>query len=80
MELTPSSTLYSRKFTITRIINGSIADESGFSINDPITLLDVQFDEEKTVMALQVSTKKRKKGYIDISIGMSSALDSAFYF
>ncbi len=80
MELTPSSTLYSRKFTITRIINGSIADESGFSINDPVTILDVQFDEEKTVMGLQVSTKKRKKGYIDISIGMSSALDSAFYF
>ena len=65
---------------ISRLINGGIADESGFSVTDPVTIYDVQFDEEKTTISIQLSTKKRKKGYIDISIGMSSALDSPYYF
>ena len=80
MELTPASTLSSKRFVISRLINGGIADESGFSVTDPVTIYDVQFDEEKTTISIQLSTKKRKKGYIDISIGMSSALDSPYYF
>lgn len=80
MGLVHNSTISSRKFSVSSIINGSIADESGFSETDPITIYDIDFDEEKTSIYIQLMTKRKKKGYIDISIGLSAMLDSPYYF
>lgn len=80
MELVPSSTLNSNRFTITEIIPGSIADESGFSVTDPITIFDVKFSEENDSIGIRISTKNRKKGYLDVSIGLWASLDSPYYF
>lgn len=80
MELVPSSTLNSNRFTITEIIPGSIADESGFSVTDPITIFDVKFSEENDSIGIRISTKNRKKGYLDVSIGLGASLDSPYYF
>ncbi len=80
MELVPSSTLNSNRFTITEIIPGSIADESGFSVTDPITIFDVKFSEGNDSIGIRISTKNRKKGYLDVSIGLWASLDSPYYF
>ncbi|MGP1458434.1 MAG: S1C family serine protease [Treponema sp.] len=80
MELTPSSTVYSRKYTITNILNGSVADESGFSVTDPVYIADVDFVEENSVILVSVSTRKKKKGYLDITMRIGNRLDNHFYF
>ena len=80
MGLVSSSTLNSNKFTITEIIPGSIADESGFSVTDPVTIYEVKFSEEKDSVGIRLSTKNRKKGYLDVSIGLGASLDSPYYF
>ncbi len=80
MELTPSSTLYSRKYTITNILNGGIADESGFSVTDPIYVSDVEFVDNNSVILVSVNTRKKKKGYLDISMRIGNRLDSQYYF
>lgn len=80
MEMTPSSTTNSRTFTITRVIPGSAADENGFSENDPVTVGRIQFDDAKTVMLVPLTTKNRRKGYLDMSVALQTYLDSPYYF
>lgn len=80
MEMTPSSSTNSRTFTITRVIPGSAADESGFSENDPVTIGRIQFDDEKTMMLVPLTTKNRRKGYLDMSVALQTYLDSPYYF
>lgn len=80
MGLTSVSTLYTRKFVINDIIKGSIADESGFSVTDPVNILEVKFNEDKSAISVNLSTRKKKKGYLDITMGIGAQLDSPFYF
>ena len=80
MELTPASTLYSKKFTISDIIKGSIADESGFSVLDPVAVSDVDFSEKKDMISAAIMTRNKKKGYFDVSMRIGNQLDSPYYF
>lgn len=80
MKLISSSTLSKRTFTIQKILTGSIADESDFSENDPITFSNIKFDDDKKILYASVNTRRRKKGFLDISMLLASPLDSPYYF
>ncbi len=80
MELTPSSTTSSKKYVISDIIDGSEADESGFSVTDPVTVTDVQFSEKKNAISVGIYTRKKKKGYLDVSVRIGNRLDGPNYF
>ncbi|MCR5613089.1 S1C family serine protease [Treponema sp.] len=80
ISMTPSSTANNRTYLITDVVKGSIADESGFSENDPVTIGKIQFNDEKTAILCEFSIKRRKKGYLDVSLGMTAMLDSGSYF
>lgn len=69
-----------KKYSIVRIIKGSVADETGFSENDPIELLGIDFSPEKEAAYIKLYAKKRKNGYLDVSLGFSAGLDSPYYF
>ncbi len=80
ISMNPASTTNSRTFVITNVLAGSAADESGFSENDPVTVGRIQFNPEKTAMYVEFVTKRRRKGYLDISMGLAAPLDSPYYF
>ena len=80
MELLPDSTTSSRRFVISDVLKGSVADESGFSALDPVLITDVEFSEENDAISVTMNTRKKKKGYLDITIRIGSALDSPYYF
>lgn len=80
MELESCSTISSKKYIISDILKGSIADESGFSVTDPVHITDVDFSEKNEAISVQMNTRKRKKGYLDITIRIGSQLDSPYYF
>ena len=80
MKLIPSSTANKHVYTITEIIKGSVADESGFSENDPVTVSGVKFNDEKSAAYIELYTRKSRKGFLDISMGMAASLDSPYYF
>lgn len=79
MKLTPLSE-GRRKYQIKSVIKGSIADESGFSDNDPVDIRNISFNSENTALYAEVYAKNRKKGYLDISMGIAAPLDSPNYF
>lgn len=80
MGLSAASTLSSRKFVIDEILKGSVADESGFSVTDPITVLEVRFNEDNSAISVGISTRRKKKGYLDVTMGIGTSLDSPYYF
>ncbi len=80
MELLPVSTTSSKRFTISDVLKGSVADESGFSVLDPVLITDVEFSENNDAISITMNTRKKKKGYLDITLRIGSSLDSPYYF
>ena len=69
-----------RKYQIANVIKGSIADETGFSENDPVDIRNITFNSDNTAIYAEIYAKNRKKGYLDISMGLSAPLDGPNYF
>lgn len=80
MKMVPSSTMNKNSFTIDEVLSGTVADEMNFSKNDQLTVRDIYFDAENGYLFVSVYTKRRKKGFLDITMILSTPLDSANYF
>ena len=80
MSLARSSTTNKKAYTVKSVLNGTSADEMGFSENDPVTVQDIKFDVDKNFFLAQLYVQRRKKGFIDVSLTMGSYLDSPYYF
>ena len=80
MKLISVSTSSSKKYSIEQIIKGSIADESGFSENDPIEIRNIRLSDDNSAMYAEIYAKNRKKGYLDGMMAIGGALDSPYYF
>lgn len=80
MKLSHSSTINRKSYTIIKVFNGTIADEMGFSENDPVTIQAMKFDYENEYFLAQLLVQRHKRGYIDVSIGVGASLDSPYYF
>ncbi len=80
IKLVSTSTFNKRKFNVTQVLKGSSADEAGFSENDPVEILGLEFNKEKTAGIVQLYVKRRKKGYLDIGISLPLSVDSPYYF
>jgi len=61
-------------------LNGSSADEMGFSENDPVTVREVKFLDENEYFLANVFVQRRKKGFLDIGMVLSAPYDSPYYF
>lgn len=80
MKMVSISTVNKKKYSVVNVLKGSVADDMGFSENDPVDILKVQFDEKKTSAYVEIYAKKRKNGYIDVSLGFNVSMDSPYYF
>ena len=80
MELIPSSVGNKRKFTVQSIVKGGIADESGFSVNDPVEIIRTKIFEDDGAVYAELYTKKRKSGYLDVNLAVGAPLDSLYFF
>jgi hypothetical protein len=80
MQLQPVSESSKKRYSVTRVLRGSVADESGFSVQDPVEVMKVRLTKEKDVIYAELYTKKRKNGYFDMSIAIGAPLNSPYYF
>ena len=80
MELKAASDTNKKSYTVVTILPGDIADESGFSVHDPVKIVKVEVPKTKDALYAQLYTKKRKNGYFEVSIAVGAPLDSPFYF
>lgn len=80
MKLIPSSTTNKNSYTIEKVIPGSAADDMSFSENDLVTVNDVSVEPKSKVIIASLSTKRKKKAFLDVVINLAAAFDSPYYF
>ena len=80
MQLLASSTLNRNSYTIEHIIKGGTADELSFSENDAVTVKDIKINKNDEYIMTQIFTKRRKKGFLDVTMVLSAAFDNPYYF
>lgn len=80
MELKSATDKNKKSYTVVSVLPGEIADESGFSVHDPVEIVKVEVPKTKDALYAQLYTKKRKNGYFEVSIAVGAPLDSPFYF
>ena len=80
MKLIPSSTTNRKSYTIEKIIPGSAADDMSFSENDSVTIADVTINEKNKMIITTLSTKRKKKAFLDVVMSLGASFDSPYYF
>lgn len=80
MKLIASSTWNKNSYTIEKIIKGGVADQMSFSEYDNVQIKDIKFDKENEYIYAMIQTRRRKKGFLDITMYLSTAYDSPYYF
>ncbi|MBO4533177.1 MAG: serine protease [Treponema sp.] len=80
IKMVRSSTTNKKLYKIEYVLEGSIADQNGFSENDMLELRDIGFYDEGEAFAALVVVQRRKKGFIDIAMQLVSSYDSPNYF
>ena len=63
-----------RNYVIKKVFPGMTADETGLSVNDPLTLYEWSYEEEYEALVLQIRVKKRKAGFMESMIQLASYL------
>ncbi|MCA1950625.1 MAG: S1C family serine protease [Treponema sp.] len=63
------------QYQIKKIVRGSIADESGLSENDPLTIQGFSVDEKQGLVSIDISIKKRKMGYLEVMMRLYGSLE-----
>ena len=79
LKLKRSSSVYKSKFIVESVLKGSVADESGFSENDPIQIFKTFVQEDKYILS-EVYSKKKMNGYLDAAMVLATLLDSEKLF
>ena len=69
------SYFWDRTFAIRHVYPGGVADETGLSVNDPLTIQDWTIDEENRIAYLQIVVKKKKAGFIERVIQLAAYLE-----
>ena len=80
MKLISSSTSDKNAFTVDYVLPGTVADQLNFSNNDQIEVKDVVFNSKSEEIDVQIVTRRRKKGFLDISLLLGADYDSPYYF
>jgi len=70
------SFFWSNDYIVTRVTRGSVADESGLSENDPLSIQDWKVDSDKGFAALLLVIKKRKAGFIESAVQIATELET----
>ena len=80
IKMVRSSTTNKKLYKIEYVLEGSLADQNGFSENDSLELYDVSFDDKNHIFSALIVIQRRKHGLLDIQMGIASSYDSPNYF
>ena len=80
IKMVRSSTINKKSYKIEYVLEGSIADQNGFSENDNLELIDVSFDDKNEICYVALSIERRKKGLLNFQMGLATSYDSPNYF
>ena len=68
--------LFQSTYIIKQVLQGSIADDTGLTANDPLRVQGWKIDEENRYAVLQLFVKKRKSGFLESVIQLAAYLET----
>lgn len=71
-----SGSWFGRDFVITRVLPGSIADESSLSENDPFSMRNWHVDRDLRAAFVQIVIRKRKEGFLESGLQLGAFLET----
>ena len=80
IKMVRSSTTNKKSYRIVYVLEGSSADQNGFSENDSLELYDVHFDDQNEIFSALIVIQRRKHGLLDIQMAISASYDNPNYF
>ena len=80
IKMVRSSTTNKKLYRIEYVLEGSSADQNGFSENDNLELRDIAFYDEANMFTALVIVQRQKKGFLDIAMQLASSYDNPNYF
>jgi S1-C subfamily serine protease len=77
MRLTKThSFLWRDSYVVERVLAGSVADETGLSEGDPLTIQAWKVNQEERYALVQIVVKKRKSGFLESGVQMAAYLET----
>jgi S1-C subfamily serine protease len=70
------SFLWRASYVVDKVLAGSVADETGLSPGDPVSLMGWKVDKESRYVVAVLFVKKRKAGFLESAIQMAAYLES----
>ncbi|NOY09172.1 MAG: PDZ domain-containing protein [Spirochaetes bacterium] len=74
------SFFWKTNYMVTKVITGSIADETGISPNDPLNIQGWRIDKKKRYAVLQIYVKKKSSGFLESVIQLAAYLDTDNFY
>jgi hypothetical protein len=68
--------LWRANYTVRRVLPGSIADETGLSKGDPLSIQGWEIDMENRFAILRIYVKKRKSGFLESAVQLAAYLET----
>ncbi len=69
------SFLWRDSYVVERVLPGSVADETGLSEGDPLTIQGWKVNEEQRYAMVQIFVKKRKSGFLESAVQLAAYLE-----
>jgi S1-C subfamily serine protease len=69
------SFLWRDSYVVERVLAGSVADETGLSEGDPLTITAWKVNREERFALVQIVVKKRKSGFLESAVQLAAYLE-----
>jgi S1-C subfamily serine protease len=63
-------------YVVRRVVRGSVADEAGISVDDPLAVQGWEVDTDRGIATIQVVVRKKRAGFIESGIQISAWLST----
>jgi serine protease Do len=73
------STLWRTNYVVKQVLMGSVADETGLSANDPLSVRGWKVDTENRFVLVQLYVKKKKAGFLESIIQLVAYIESDIF-
>ena len=80
MKILRTSTTNKKLYKIDYVLEGSAAENNGFSENDILELKDVYLDDRNNALCAIIVIQRKTHGLLDIQMGLAASYDSPNYF
>jgi S1-C subfamily serine protease len=70
------SFLWRDSYVVERVLAGSVADETGLSEGDPLTIQAWRVNQEERYALIQIFVKKRKSGFLESAVQLAAYLET----